>query len=69
MTEEEYRYAEKVLYSYKRNVETSERLSEELRILRASGDVYGQSYGQIATGGSGDPLHRSGNIFRLQILS
>lgn len=58
MTDDEYRYAEKVLYSYRRNVETSERLSEELRMLRASGDVYGQSYGQIATGGSGDPVAR-----------
>ncbi len=58
MTDDEYRYAEKVLYSYRRNVETSERLSEELRRLWASGDVHGQSYGQIATGGSGDPVAR-----------
>ena len=58
MTDDEYRYAEKVLYSYRRNVETSERLSEELRRLWASGDVHGQSYGQIATGGIGDPVAR-----------
>lgn len=58
MTEKEYRYAEKVLYSYKRNVETCCRLSEELRSLREAGDVHGQNYGQIATGGSGDPVAR-----------
>ena len=58
MTDDEYRYAEKVLYSYRRNVETCARMSEELRMLRASGDVHGQGYGQIARGGSVDPVAR-----------
>ena len=67
MTDDEYRYAEKVLYSYKRNVETSERMSEELRRLRASGDVHGQSYEQIARCGSGDPVARHvDEIMRLE---
>ena len=46
MTNEEYyRYTEKVLHSYKRNVGTSEKLAEELDMLREVGDIQGQSYG------------------------
>lgn len=58
MTENEYRYAEKVLYSYRRNNETCAGLSEELQALREAGDVHGQSYGQIAAGGGNDPVAR-----------
>ena len=58
MTGNEYRYAEKVLYGYRRNAETAARLSEELRMLREIGDVHGQSYGQTIRGGVGDPVAR-----------
>ena len=58
MTGNEYRYAEKVLYGYRRNAETAARLSEELRSLREVGDVHGQSYGQSIRGGKSDPVAR-----------
>ena len=58
MTGNEYRYAEKVLYGYRRNAETAARLSEELRSLREAGDVHGQSYGQSISGGKSDPVAR-----------
>ena len=46
MTNEEYyRYTEKVLYSYKNNVNVSEKLIGELDMLRNAGDISGQSYG------------------------
>lgn len=58
MTEKEYRYAEKVLYSYRRDNEKASTLAAELDILREAGDVHGQSYGQRTGGGSGDPVAR-----------
>ena len=58
MTEKEYRYAEKVLYSYRRDNERASTLSSELENLREAGDVHVQSYGQRTGGGSGDPVAR-----------
>ncbi len=44
MTEQEYRYAEKVLYSYRRDNEKVSILAAEIEILREAGDVRVQSY-------------------------
>ena len=58
MTEKEYRYAERVLYSYRSNKEHAERLNEELRMLRRAGEVHGQQYGQTTAGLKADPVAR-----------
>lgn len=58
MTEKEYRYAERVLYSYRSNKEQAERLNEELRMLRRAGSVHGQGYGVRVAGLKADPVAR-----------
>ena len=39
-----FRLTEKLLFSYKDNLARLEILREDLRVLRASGDVHAQSY-------------------------
>ena len=58
MQGKEYRYAEKVLYSYRANVERASMLALELDILREAGDVKAQKYGQTPgnVSGIGDPV-------------
>ncbi len=58
MTEQEYRYAEKVLYSYRRDNEKASTLSAELEILREAGDVRVQSYNGLVENvqGISDPV-------------
>ena len=54
-----YRYAEKCLYEYKRNLAGLKVLREDLRVLQAGTDVHAQSY-QLTFGFSGtvsDPVH------------
>ena len=54
---EYYRYTERVLYSYRHNVEMSGKLSGELDMLRAKGDMSGQSYGNAGrVSGVSDPV-------------
>lgn len=54
---EYYRYTENVLYSYRHNVEMSEKLLGELDMLRAKGDMIGQSYGNAGSiSGVSDPV-------------
>ncbi len=57
MTNEEwYKYTEKILHSYRRNVESALRLQEEIDILRECGDMAGVRYAEGHTSGSGDPV-------------
>ncbi len=60
MTDDEYRYAEKVLYSYRQDNEKASILAAETDILREAGDVRVQSYN--VSGGSvqsiSDPVAR-----------
>ena len=57
MTNEEwYKYTEKVLRSYRRNVESALRVQEELDILRECGSMAGMKYAGGHTSGSGDPV-------------
>ncbi len=58
MTEKEYGYAERALYSYRRNKEKASTLAAELEILREAGDVHGQGYGQTAAVLNADPVAR-----------
>ena len=58
MTGKEYRYAENVLYNYRRDSEKASKLSAEIEILREAGDVHGQNYGQSISGGTSDPVAR-----------
>lgn len=44
MREDEYRYAERVLYRHKDTVKKCAELAVEIAALRAKGDVQGQSY-------------------------
>ena len=57
--QDKYRYAEKCLYEYKRNLAGLKVLREDLRVLQAGTDVHAQSY-QLTFGFSGtvsDPVH------------
>lgn len=58
MQAKEYRYAEKVLYSYRPNLEEASTLELELDILREAGDVKAQQYEQIPgkVSGISDPV-------------
>ncbi len=57
MTNEEwYKYTEKILRSYRRNVESALRVQEELDILRECGDMAGMRYAEGHASGSGDPV-------------
>lgn len=58
MQAKEYRYAEKVLYSYRPNLEEASTLELELDILREAGDVKAQQYEQISgkVSGISDPV-------------
>ena len=49
-----FRYAEKCLYEYKRNLAALEVLREDLRVVQASTDVHAQSYQSFFSSG-GDP--------------
>ena len=49
-----FRYAEKCLYEYKRNVAALDVLREDLRVAKASYDVHAQNY-QLSFGFSGEP--------------
>ena len=56
---DKYRYAEKCLYEYKRNLAGLKVLREDLRVLQAGTDVHAQNY-QLTFGFSGtvsDPVH------------
>lgn len=70
MQGKEYRYAEKVLYSYRSNLETASTLALELDILRETGDVKAQQYEQTPCKVSGisDPVsdHVS-EVMRLEV--
>ena len=55
---DKYRYAEKCLYEYKRNLAGLKVLREDLRVLQAGTDVHAQNY-QLTFGFSGtvsDPV-------------
>ena len=57
--QDKYRYAEKCLYEYKRNLAGLKVLREDLRVLQAGTDVHAQNY-QLTFGFSGtvsDPVH------------
>ncbi len=57
MTNEEwYKYTEKILRSYRRNVESALRVQEELDILRECGDMAGMRYAEGHASGSVDPV-------------
>ncbi len=58
MQAKEYRYAEKVLYSYRSNLEAASTLALELDILREAGDVKAQQYAQMPgkVSGISDPV-------------
>ena len=56
---DKFRYAEKCLYEYKRNVAGLKVLREDLRVLQAGLDVHAQSY-QLTFGFEGEvsnPVH------------
>lgn len=44
MTDDEYRYAERVLYRYKRQAEMCAEMAFEMATLSAKGDIHGHSY-------------------------
>ena len=54
-----YRYAEKCLYEYKRNLAGLKVLREDLRVLQAGTDVHAQNYQYSLefTGTASDPVH------------
>ena len=52
--DEYYRYAEKCLYDYRRNVACLEILRDDLRVEKAGTDVHAQSYQSVLDFG-GDP--------------
>lgn len=58
MTDDEYRYAEKVLYSYRRDNEKVSTLLAEIDILREAGSVRVQSYNGLVGNvhGISDPV-------------
>ncbi len=57
MTNEEwYKYTEKVLHSYRRNVESALRVQQELDILRECGSMAGMKYAEGGISGSGNPV-------------
>ena len=60
MTDEEYRYAERVLYRYKGQREKCAELASEVAILRERGDLRGQDYNACAGvhGSISDPVAR-----------
>ena len=60
MTDEEYRYAERVLYGYKRQSEKCAEMVLEIADLRSKGDIHGQSYdvGVCVHGSVSDPVGR-----------
>ena len=49
-----FRYAEKCLYEYKRNIAGLKVLRDDLRVLEAGTDVHAQNY-QYSFGFTGDP--------------
>lgn len=57
MTNEEwYKYTEKVLHSYRRNVESALGVQEEIDILRECGDIARMRYAEGHSSGSVDPV-------------
>ena len=62
-----FRLAEKCLYDYHSNLKRIEILLEDLRALRASGDVHGQSYQNSGTHSEiSDPVAR--HVEKIQSL-
>ena len=64
--EEYYRYAEKCLYDYKKNLACLEILREDLRVAKADIDVHAQNYQYTLdfTGDPSDPVH--GRMMRIE---
>ena len=60
MTDEEYRYAERVLYRYKKQSEKCAEMASEIAEMRAKGDVQVQNYNSCAGvhGRVSDPVAR-----------
>ena len=60
MTDEEYRYAERVLYRYKKQREKCAEMASEIAEMRAKGDVQVQNYNSCAGvhGRESDPVAR-----------
>ena len=48
MTDEEYRYAERVLYQHKDSVRKCAEMASEIAEMRSKGDIQGQSYNSCA---------------------
>ena len=58
-----YKYAEKCLYTYHRNLESYEKLSKELEVIQIHGDVRVQTYEIHSTGTwYSNPIERYINI-------
>ena len=60
-----YRYTEKCLYEYKRNLSAINVLREDLRVERAGTDVHVQNY-QLSFGFNGEPDTLTERIQRLE---
>ena len=67
MMEQKFRYAEKCLYEYKRNLACLNVLYDDLKVARASVDVKAQSYNNLPSGGDvSDPV--SSRVLRIEQL-
>ena len=67
MMEQKFRYAEKCLYEYKRNLACLNVLYDDLKVARASVDVKAQSYNNLPSGGEvSDPV--SSRVLRIEQL-
>ena len=65
---EKFRYAEKCLYDYKRNIACLKVLQEDLRVERAGCDVHAQNY-QYAINFTGDPSNPvQARVMRIEML-
>lgn len=49
-TKKKFRYTEKLLYDYRRNVARLDVLREDLRVKRITGDIHGQRYDRPVDG-------------------
>lgn len=65
--EQKFRYAEKCLYEYKRNLACLNVLYEDLKVAKASMDVKAQSYNNLPSGGEvSDPV--SSRVVKIEQL-
>ena len=65
--EQKFRYAEKCLYEYKRNLACLNVLYDDLKVARASVDVKAQSYNNLPSGGDvSDPVNS--RVLRIEQL-